>query len=228
MNLVIVREGTEGFYAHTENTLTQGKRVEVTSTFSATAFTLTVKQAIVLAREGRGRITLVLKDNIFKTSLGLYREVFEETVAGARDITADYLHVDTAAMNMVMHPQRFDVIVTENLFGDILSDLAAGLMGGLGVAPGACLGNEYAVFEAVHGSAPDIAGKGIANPTALMFSGVMLLQHIGRTSESRILHEAITEALILGQTRDLGGRLNTQQFTDLVIDRIAYLKREVG
>jgi isocitrate dehydrogenase (NAD+) len=182
-------------------------------------------------RHNRRKVTLVHKANILKMSNGLFLDTGREIAKRYPDIEFEDMIVDATAMKMVIAPERFDVIVTMNLFGDILSDLAAGLIGGLGVAPAANIGDSpaptagapadppCAMFEAVHGTAPDIAGKGIANPTGLMLSSAMLLDHVSQTDAAARLRTGIMSALTSAETRtgDLGGRANTQQFTDAVI-----------
>ena len=220
-DLIVVREGVEGLYACEE--VRVGDAVTMTAHFSKEGFKRTVRTAVQLAKRRRQKLTLVLKTNILKMWGALYTEAFNEVVAeeGEGLLETNYLHMDAALMNMFMRPEMFDVIVTENFCGDVMSDAAAGIIGGLGVAPGACIGDEYAMFEAVHGSAPDIAGRGIANPTALMLSSVMMLNHLGLELYAMRLKEAILKTIAEGdRTGDMGGTLNTTSFTEAVLRRL--------
>ena len=230
VDLVVMRENTEGLYSGIENEITKGV---VTSLKVATehASRRIAKYAFQYARDrGRKKVTVMHKANIMKLTDGMFircaREVREE--GGFTDIDYQELIIDAGCMKLVQDPTRFDVLLLENLYGDVLSDLCAGFVGGLGVIPGANIGDDCAVFEAVHGSAPDIAGKGIANPLALLMSGVMMLNHIAdtrgdqacRASATRI-REAYNKALSEGQTtRDLGGKLDTDGFATAVIERL--------
>ncbi|MGB3051496.1 MAG: isocitrate/isopropylmalate dehydrogenase family protein [Polyangiales bacterium] len=231
VDLVVIRENTEGLYSGIENEVTKGV---VTSLKVATehASRRIAHWAFRYARDrGRKKVTVMHKANIMKLTDGMYircaREIREEE--GFTDIEYEEVIIDAGCMKLVQDPTQFDVLLLENLYGDVLSDLCAGFVGGLGVVPGANIGVEYAVFEAVHGSAPDIAGKGVANPLALVMSAVMLLNHIAdtrgdetcRASAVRI-REAYNQALSDGQkTRDLGGTLDTEGFASAVIERIA-------
>ena len=174
--------------------------------------------AFKYANNGRKRVTAVHKANIMKLSDGLFLRCCREVAERHPEIEYKELIVDNAAMQLVMRPETFDILLLPNLYGDIVSDLAAGLVGGLGIVPGANIGDKHAVFEAVHGSAPDIAGKGIANPTALMLSAVMLLRHIGEVDASTRLQSAIELVYREGKcvTSDVGGTASTTQFTDAV------------
>jgi isocitrate dehydrogenase (NAD+) len=173
-------------------------------------------------REGRHKVTLVHKANILKAVSGLFLDVAREVARDYPDIESEEMIVDATCMNLVLDPGRFDVIVTTNLFGDILSDLCAGLVGGLGLAPGANIGSDAAMFEAVHGSAPDIAGKSIANPCALMLGAAMMLAHLGMVERASALRRAIIAAIVSGDrtTPDLGGKAHSDAFTDSIIDRL--------
>jgi isocitrate dehydrogenase (NAD+) len=230
VDLVVIRENTEGLYSGIENEVTKGV---VTSLKVATesASTRIARAAFQYARDrGRKKVTVMHKANIMKLTDGMFircaRAVWE--AEGFTDIEYQEVIIDAGCMKLVQDPAQFDVLLLENLYGDVLSDLCAGFVGGLGVIPGANIGNDYAVFEAVHGSAPDIAGKGLANPLALLMSGVMMLNHIAdtrgdescRVAGSRI-REAYNRALSDGQkTRDLGGELGTEEFTSALIERI--------
>jgi isocitrate dehydrogenase (NAD+) len=181
------------------------------------------KSAFAFARrEGRKRITAVHKANVLKLSDGLFLRCCREVAQSYPKIRYDEMIVDNTAMQLVMRPETFDVLLTPNLYGDILSDLTAGLVGGLGILPGANLGENCAIFEAVHGSAPDIAGKGVANPTALMRSAVLLLNYLGENAAAERLNKAIHDVYADGKslTRDVGGSASTSQFTDAVIRRM--------
>jgi len=170
-------------------------------------------------REKRKRIHAIHKANIMKMSDGLFLKCCRQTAADFPEIQYNELIVDNACMQLVMRPETFDLLVMPNLYGDIISDLAAGLVGGLGIVPGANLGDHHAIFEAVHGTAPDIAGKGLANPTALMQSAVLMLAHIGERDASVRLHRAIYAVYAEGAdlTGDVGGKASTKEFTDGVI-----------
>lgn len=181
-----------------------------------------IRYAFDLARRlGRRKVTCVHKANIQKLSDGLFLECFRQIAQEYPDIESDDILVDNACMQLVLRPERFDVMVLPNMFGDIVSDLCAGLVGGLGVAPGGNIGNGYAVFEAVHGSAPDIAGKGIANPTAFILSAVQMLHHLGLHADAERIENALRYTLVSGiKTRDLGGNANTREFTKAVISNL--------
>jgi isocitrate dehydrogenase (NAD+) len=172
---------------------------------------------------GRKKITLVHKANIMKISDGLFLKSFEEVSEDYKDIIAEDKIVDALCMNLVMDPTQFDILLLGNMFGDIVSDLAAGLVGGLGVVPGANIGTDYAVFEAVHGSAPDIAGKNLANPTALIFSALMMLRHLKEDVAAEKIWKSIVVTLAMGHhlTKDLGGDLSTTEFTDELVKEIS-------
>jgi isocitrate dehydrogenase (NAD+) len=222
VDLVIVRENTEDLYAGVEHYV-DPRRSAAESIAIITRFgsERVIKYAFEYARaNGRKRVTLVHKANILKMSNGLFLDTGKEIAKQYSDIQFDDMIVDATAMKLVTQPEKFDVIVTMNLFGDILSDLTAGLIGGLGVAPASNIGYEnYAMFEAVHGTAPDIAGKGIANPTALMLSAAMMLDHVDQRDAANRLRTGVYAALGNAETRtgDLGGKANTQTFTDAVI-----------
>jgi isocitrate dehydrogenase (NAD+) len=168
---------------------------------------------------GRKKVTAVHKANILKLSDGLFLEVARKIAREFPDIEYDEAIVDATAMRLVMNPQSFDVLVMENLFGDIISDLTSGLVGGLGMAPSANIGERYAVFEAVHGSAPDIAGKGVANPTALILSAALMLAHIGEPEAAKRVEDAVQKVIGEGKvtTRDLGGTAGTKEYTDALV-----------
>ncbi|MGL4892052.1 MAG: isocitrate/isopropylmalate family dehydrogenase, partial [Aeromonas veronii] len=182
-----------------------------------------VKFAFELARqEGRKKVTIIHKANILKSTSGLFLEVARDIASHYPDIQSEEMIVDAACMNLVMYPERFDVMVTTNLFGDILSDLCAGLVGGLGMAPGANIGDGAAIFEAVHGSAPDIAGKNIANPTSVILASIQMLEYLGMQDKAERIREAVRATVESGDrvTRDLGGTASTSEFTQAIIDRL--------
>jgi isocitrate dehydrogenase (NAD+) len=173
-------------------------------------------------RESRKKVTAVHKANIMKLSDGLFLECFRKVSQDYPEITADDKIVDNACMQLVMRPEQFDVMLLENLYGDIVSDLCAGLVGGLGLVPGANIGEKGAVFEAVHGSAPDIAGQGIANPTALLQSGILMLRHIGEREAADRVENAMLAVFTEGKvrTRDIGGTAKTAEFADAIIQKM--------
>ncbi|CAN5214147.1 isocitrate dehydrogenase (NAD(+)) [soil metagenome] len=228
VDIVLIRENTEGLYSGVEHYVGIGDdpRAAAESVMLVTRFGVEriVRYAFEYAvNNGREKVTLAHKANILKYTQGLFLDV-------GREIAAEYEGrvrfedriIDATAMGLVLDPTKFDVIVTENMFGDILSDLIAGLVGGLGLAPGSNIGKNVAIFEAVHGSAPDIVGRGIANPAALMLAAVMMLQHMGMHSEAGRMTGAL-EATILEQdslTPDLGGSGTTDSFADAVIRRL--------
>ena len=216
VDMVIVRENTEGLYAGLELMILPGvaQSIKLTTEKSSTRI---AKFAFDYARKnGRRRVTFVHKANIMKISDGLALDCTRRVAKGYPELELGEMIVDAAAMNMVRDANRLGVLVTENLYGDILSDLGAGLVGGLGIVPGANIGDDAAVFEAVHGSAPDIAGKGWANPTALVQSAVMMLRHLGEMAAAQRIEAALTELYRIGEvrTRDLGGDASTDDFTN--------------
>jgi isocitrate dehydrogenase (NAD+) len=221
VDIVLVRENTEDLYAGVEHYVdprrTAAESIAIITRYGSERI---IRYAFEYARRhGRKKVTLVHKANILKMSNGLFLDVGREVAAAYGDIEFGDMIVDATAMKLVIQPEFFDVIVTMNLFGDILSDLTAGLVGGLGVAPAANIGEGLAIFEAVHGTAPDIAGKGIANPTGLMLSAVLLLEHIGQGEAAARMRGAIMAALAGDETRtrDLGGKADTVAFTDAVV-----------
>ena len=222
VDLVIVRENTEDLYAGLEHEVVPGV-VESLKIITKTASERIARFAFDYARRhGRTRVTAVHKANIMKMSDGLFLESARKVAADYPEITFDDRIVDAACMHLVMDPTQFDVLLLPNLYGDIVSDLCAGLVGGLGVVPAANLGIDIGVFEAVHGSAPDIAGRNIANPTGLLLSSVMMLQHIGEGAMADRIMKALGEVLGEGQvrTRDLGGNATTTAFAEAVARRV--------
>jgi isocitrate dehydrogenase (NAD+) len=222
VNLIIVRENTEDLYAGLEHQIVPGI-VESLKIITERASTRIARFAFEYARSrGRKRVTAIHKANIMKLSDGLFLESTRAVSREFSDIGYDERIVDAACMHLVMHPEQLDVLLLPNLYGDIVSDLCAGLVGGLGVVPGANIGAEAAVFEAVHGSAPDIADQNVANPTALLLSGLLMLDHIAETAAAERIHAALTRVLVAGQvrTRDLGGSASTTEFTDAICREI--------
>jgi isocitrate dehydrogenase (NAD+) len=222
VDLVIVRENTEGLYSGLEHEVVPGV-VESLKIVTRTASVRIAEYAFGYARRhGRKRVTTVHKANILKKSDGLFLECVREVALRYPDIERDEKIVDNTCMQLVMNPEQFDILLMENLYGDIVSDLAAGLVGGLGVVPGANLGERTAVFEAVHGSAPDIAGKNLANPTALLLSSCMMLEHLNEDAAATQIRSAIERVLRKGLvlTADLGGSASTVQFTDAIIGEL--------
>jgi isocitrate dehydrogenase (NAD+) len=222
VDLVIVRENTEDLYAGLEHEVIPGV-VESLKIITERASTRIARFAFEHARRyGRRRVTAIHKANIMKLSDGLFLDSTRAVAREYTDITYDERIVDAACMHLVMHPEKLDVLLLPNLYGDIVSDLCAGLVGGLGVVPGANHGTEVAVFEAVHGSAPDIALKNLANPTALLLSGLMMLDHIGERETSARIRAALDDVLTDGtiKTHDLGGTASTTEFTDAICRRL--------
>ncbi len=219
VDLIVVRENTEGLYSGIEHIVVPGV-VESLRVITERGSERIVRFAFETARRQRRRkVTAVHKANILKLSDGLFLEVARRVARDFADIAFEEAIVDSTAMRLVMEPQRFDVLVMENLFGDIVSDLTAGLVGGLGLAPSANLGERHAVFEAVHGSAPDLAGRGLANPTALILSAALMLRHLGEATAADRVERAVVRVYAQGRTRtgDVGGEASTEQFTDAVI-----------
>jgi len=219
VDLIVVRENTEDLYSGLEHEVVPGV-VESLKIITDRASRRIAHFAFEYARrEGRKKVTAIHKANIMKMSDGLFLNCFREVSKDYPEIEANDLIVDNACMQMVIDPNQFDVLLLENLYGDIMSDLGAGLVGGLGVVPGANIGEEVAVFEAVHGSAPNIAGRGIANPTALIQTAVLMLKHIGEREAADRIQRALEKILAEGQflTRDLGGNAMTLEFTEAII-----------
>ena len=223
VDLVIVRENTEDLYSGIENLISPGVTQAIKVVTERASHRIS-RYAFEHARKtGRKKITLVHKANIMKISDGLFLQSFEEVAKDYPDIVAENKIVDALAMNLVMDPSKFDVLLLGNMFGDIVSDLAAGLVGGLGVVPGANIGEDYAIFEAVHGSAPDIAGKNLANPCALLFSALLMLRHLGENAAADRIWKSVLVTLAEGRclTRDLGGECSTTEFTDELVKEVS-------
>jgi isocitrate dehydrogenase (NAD+) len=221
IDLVIVRENTEDLYAGLEHEVVPGV-VESLKIITEEASTRVARFAFDYARaHNRKRVTAVHKANIMKMSDGLFLTCVRKVGEQFPDITCDDRIVDNACMQLVINPTQFDMLLLPNLYGDIVSDLCAGLVGGLGVVPGANLGEEIGVFEAVHGSAPDIAGKGIANPTALLFSALLMLRHLGESAMADRIMTAVVTTLSDGvRTRDLGGTVTTSEYANAICQRL--------
>jgi isocitrate dehydrogenase (NAD+) len=225
IDLITVRENTEGAYiGEGQNLTADGETATLTQKVTRRGSERIVRYAFELARRvGRKKVTVVHKANILKSTSGLFLKVARNVAAEYPDIQCNEMIVDNCCMQLVMKPEQFDVIVTTNLFGDIISDLCAGLVGGLGLAPGANIGTEAAIFEAVHGSAPDIAGKGIANPVALLLGSIQMLEHLGKVEEAGRLRKAIIDTMAAKDslTPDLGGSGTTQSFAKAIAARAA-------
>jgi isocitrate dehydrogenase (NAD+) len=222
VDLVIVRENTEDLYSGLEHVVVPGV-VESIKVITEKASTRIAKFAFNYARtHGRKRITAVHKANIMKLSDGLFLDCCAKVAKDFPEIKYDDIIVDNCCMQLVLDPTRFDMLLLENLYGDIVSDLCAGLIGGLGLAPGANIGEKGATFEAVHGSAPDIAGKNVANPIALILSGALLLDHIGELEAGNKVRHAVTAVLKEGKhmPRDLGGSASTSEVEEAIATRI--------
>ena len=225
VDVVIVRENTEDLYSGLEHEVVPGV-VESLKIITEKASTRIAKFAFEYARKvGRKKIHAIHKANIMKLSDGLFLKSVRAVAEKYPDIEYKELIVDNACMQIVIDPQQFDILLLPNLYGDVMSDLAAGLVGGLGVVPSGNIGDEGAIFEAVHGTAPDIAGKGIANPTALLMSSILMLNYIGEAFTADRVEQALWKVYREGKhmTRDLGGKATTQEFTDAVIAALPHV-----
>jgi len=222
VDIIVVRENTEDLYSGLEHVVVPGV-VESLKIITAEASTRIARFAFEYARKhARRKITSVHKANIMKLSDGLFLECVRNIAQLYPEITYEEMIVDNTCMQMVLDPQQFDVMLLENLYGDIVSDLGAGLVGGLGLVPGANLGESCAIFEPVHGSAPKIAGKNMANPTAMILSAVLMFQHLGETEKAALIASAVEKVYANGKLRtaDLGGHSSTSQFTEAVVQHI--------
>ena len=221
VDLVVVRENTEDLYSGLEHVVVPGV-VESLKIITEYASTRIARYAFEYARRhGRRRVTAIHKANIMKLSDGLFLDCFRRVAENYPDIAADDRIVDAACMRLVMNPETFDMLLLENLYGDIVSDLAAGLVGGLGLVPGANIGPDVAVFEAVHGTAPDIAGQDKANPTALLMSAILMLRHLELSDLAERIERALLATLAEGaRTADIGGSLGTRAFARAVAERV--------
>ncbi|TKB56678.1 isocitrate dehydrogenase [Ferrimonas aestuarii] len=224
IDIITIRENTEGMYSGAgQRVIDDGDTAEAMSIITREGAERICTFAYELARkEGRKKVTAVHKANIMKSTSGLFLKVAREVGERYPDIQSEEMIVDATCMKLVMDPSQFDVIVTTNLFGDILSDLCAGLVGGLGMAPGANIGQNAAIFEAVHGSAPDIAGQNLANPTALLLGAIQMLEYLGMSDKADAIRTAVRDTIAAGEhvTRDLGGNAGTNEFTDAILARL--------
>ncbi len=224
IDILVVRENMEGLYSGVGHTRSEdGERAELRSVVTRKGSSRVIRHAFKLAEQmHRRKVTVVHKANIMKSTSGLFLEVAREIAREFPAIEFEEMIVDNCAMQLVMNPHRFDVIVTTNLFGDILSDLCAGLVGGLGLAPGANIGDERGIFEAVHGSAPDIAGQNIANPTALLLASAMMLDYLDMNEVSNRIRAAVRQVIGEGKTLtpDLGGSASTDAYTEALIGKL--------
>ncbi len=224
VDLVVIRENTEGLYAGIEHYIdTKHSAAESITIVTQDASRRVIQFALeYVAQRPKQRLTLVHKANILKYTSGLFLDVGKELASDHPEIEFNDRIIDNMAMQLVLDPQQFDTIVTTNMFGDILSDLCAGLVGGLGMAPAANVGQEMAMFEAVHGSAPDIAGEGVANPTALILAAALLCDHIDQAVVGDRTRAAVEQVLLEGQVRtpDLGGTMTTDEFCDAVVQAL--------
>lgn len=219
VDLVTFRENTEDLYVGVEQKMDENT-VHATKIITRTASERIIRDAFEYAKkQGRKKVTCVHKANILKMSDGLFLDIFHEIAPLYPEIQADDKIVDNVCMQLVMRPEQFDIMVMPNLYGDIVSDLTSGLIGGLGLLPSSNLGSEYSMFEAVHGSAPDIAGKNIANPTAFLWSACMMLEHLGQESCAKRIRAAVDKVLMEGKflTPDLHGTATTNQYRDAIV-----------
>ncbi len=229
VDLVLVRENLEGLYVGVEHFVGVGDDPQAVAESLAIVTRPGCERVLrfafdYAAQSGRKKVTIIHKANILKMVSGLFLEVGRTVAQDYRGtVEVDDLIIDNTAMQMVLRPEQFDVMVTTNMFGDILSDLASGLIGGLGLAPGANIGAEAAIFEAVHGSAPDIAGRGVANPAAQILAAAMMLDHLGELDAGSRVRQAVEHTLVIDQirTQDLGGTATTKEFGDAVAQRVA-------
>ena len=224
IDIITIRENTQGMYSGLGQVVSEdGNEAEAMSKITREGAEKIVTFAYELAvREGRKKVTAVHKANILKSTSGLFLKVAREVAERYPQIESTEMIVDATCMKLVMTPDEFDVIVTTNLFGDILSDLCAGLVGGLGMAPGANISEDAAIFEAVHGSAPDIAGKNLANPTSVILASIQMLEHLGMGDTAERIRSAVADVIKSGDrtTRDIGGSHGTTDFTQAVIERL--------
>ena len=222
VDIVLVRENTEDLYSGLEHEVVPGV-VESLKIITERASTRIARFAFEYAkRSGRKKIHAIHKANIMKLSDGLFLKSLRAVAERYKDIEYKEMIVDNACMQMVLDPQQFDMLLLPNLYGDVMSDLAAGLVGGLGVVPSGNIGDECAMFEAVHGTAPDIAGKGLANPTALLMSGIMMLDHLNERPAARRIEAALEKVYSEGKhtTKDVGGSAGTNEFTEALIEAL--------
>jgi isocitrate dehydrogenase (NAD+) len=230
INLAIFRENTEDLYSGLEHEVVPGVVESLKIITRGASLKIATATFAYARKHGRRKVTAIHKANIMKKSDGLFLTCCREAAAQHPEVKYEELIVDNACMQLVMRPETFDLLLLPNLYGDIVSDLAAGLVGGLGIVPGANLGDDHAIFEAVHGTAPDIAGKGLANPTALMLSAVLMLAHLGEAEASVRLQNAVDEVYARGEslTGDVGGKAGTKEFTDAVIRRLGTITERLN
>lgn len=222
VDLVIFRENTEDLYMGIEEVISEDEAHSIKVITRKATHRIAKAAYDYAVKEKRKKVTIVTKANIMKATDGLFLETCRDVAAHYPQIQTDEILIDNMCMQLVVDPTRTDIILTENLYGDILSDLCAGLVGGLGFVPGANLGEEYALFESVHGTAPDIAGQGIANPTAMILTAAMLLKHLGYDSQAQTIENAVQEVYAdeLNYTKDLHGPLDTKAITTKIIEAI--------
>ncbi|MGI6508661.1 MAG: isocitrate/isopropylmalate dehydrogenase family protein [Saccharofermentanales bacterium] len=222
VDLIVFRENTEDLYAGVEKEISKDEMHSIKIITRGKSERIARKAYEYAVANGRKKVTIVTKANIMKLTDGLFLDVARGVAKEYPSIETEEILIDNMCMQLVIDPTRYDIILTQNLYGDILSDLCAGFIGGLGLAPSANIGKDHAIFEAVHGTAPDIAGKNLANPTALILSAAMMLEYMGYRDESHKLHDAIYHALQNKEkcTRDLGGNASTTDFTDYIIDNL--------
>lgn len=223
IDLVLFRENTEDLYAGIEEKISDDEMHSI-KIITRQASDKIIRDAFNYAKDhNKSKVSVVTKANIMKLTDGLFLEVARNVKEDFPGVDLEEVLVDNMAMQLVMNPCQFGVIVTENLYGDILSDIMAGLIGGLGLVPGANIGDDYAIFEAVHGSAPDIAGKGLANPTALILSACMMLDYLGMDKEAKMVRDAMEKTLSNKDnfTKDLGGDKSTEEFTQIILAHMA-------
>ena len=224
IDIITVRENTQGMYSGVGQIISDDRsEAEAKSIITRAGAKRICVAAYELARtEKRKKVTTIHKANILKSTSGLFLEVAREVAQRYPDIESEEMIVDAACMNLVMYPERFDVLLTTNLFGDILSDLCAGLVGGLGMAPGANIGDDVAIFEAVHGSAPDIAGQNLANPTSVILASIQMLEYLGMSEQANNIRNAVRDVIESADrtTCDLGGSHGTTDFTQAILERL--------
>lgn len=223
IDLVLFRENTEDLYAGIEEKISDDEMHSI-KIITRQASDKIIRDAFNYAKDhNKSKVSVVTKANIMKLTDGLFLEVARNVKEDFPGVDLEEVLVDNMAMQLILNPCQFGVIVTENLYGDILSDIMAGLIGGLGLVPGANIGDDYAIFEAVHGSAPDIAGKGLANPTALILSACMMLDYLGMDKEAKMVRDAMEKTLSNKDnfTKDLGGDKSTEEFTQIILAHMA-------
>ncbi len=222
VDMVIFRENTEGLYIGIEEQIDEDTAHSIKRITRKGSLRIAKAAFDYAVKHGKKKVTVAHKANILKLSDGLFLNCVREVAKDYPQVELKEVIIDNMCMQMVINPSQFDVIVTTNLYGDILSDLAAGLVGGLGIVPGSNIGEDIAIFEAVHGSAPDIAGKNLANPTAVILSAVSMLNHLGEKDRATMIIDSICEVMEEGKnmTKDLGGNATTTQITDAIIEKI--------